>query len=117
MKVSKVENISFEKVMEIMASTKISDAQKAQFVSQHQPQITKIIETKITDSEFKDMMGKRAIIKFRPLKNSFTKKGDKILLAKALEINPSDINGYIKNVSESLENIDNLDFLHKESLS
>ena len=46
----------------------------------------------------------------------FTKKGDKILLAKALEINPSDINGYIKNVSESLENIDNLDFLHKDKV-
>lgn len=116
MKVSKVENISFEKLMEIMASTKISDVQKVQFVSQHQPQITKIIETKITDSEFKDMMGKRAIIKFRPLKNSFTKKGDKLLLAKALEINPGDVNGYIKNVSTALENTENLDFLPKDKL-
>ena len=116
MKVSKVENINFEKLMEVLASTKISDTQKAQYVSQHQPQITKIIETKISDSEFKDMMGKRAIIKFRPLKNSFTKKGDKILLAKALEINPSDVNGYIKNVSNAIENVDNLDFLPKDKV-
>ena len=74
MKVTKIEGISFEKVMEVMASTKISDTQKAQFITQNQPQIKQIMEAKITGSEFKDMMGKRAIIKFRPLKNSFTKK-------------------------------------------
>ena len=116
MKVSKIENINFDKLMEVMASNKISDAQKAQFFSQHKPQIEKIIETKITDSEFKDMMGKRAIIKFRPLKNSFTKKGDKILLAKALEVNPSDVNGYIKKVSTAIENTENLDFLPNDKI-
>jgi hypothetical protein len=116
MKVSKVENINFDKLMEVMASNKISDAQKAQFFSQHKPQIEKIIETKITDSEFKDMMGKRAIIKFRPLKNSFTKKGDKILLSKALEVNTSDVNGYIKKVSTAIENTENLDFLPNDKI-
>ena len=116
MKVSKIEGINFEKVMEVLTSNKISDAQKAQFVSQHQPQIKQIMETKISDNEFKDMMEKRAIIKFRPLKNSFTKKGDKILLAKALEINPSDINGYIKKVSTEIENTENLNFLPKDKI-
>jgi hypothetical protein len=116
MKVSKIEGINFEKVMEVLTSNKISDAQKAQFVSQHQPQIKQIMETKISDNEFKDMMEKRAIIKFRPLKNSFTKKGDKILLAKALEINPSDINGYIKKVSTEIENTENLKFLPKDKI-
>ena len=116
MKITKIEGISFEKVMEVMASTKISDTEKAQFITQNRPQIKQIMDAKITDSEFKDMMGKRAILKFRPLKNSFTKKGDKILLAKALEINPGDVNGYIKNVSNSLENIDNLKFLPEDKI-
>ena len=99
-----------------MASTKISDAQKAQFITQNQPQIKQIMDAKISDSEFKDMMGKRAIIKFRPLKNSFTKKGDKLLLAKALEVNPSDINGYIKKVSNVIGNVEDLNFLSKDKV-
>ena len=116
MKVSKIEGINFEKVMEVMASNKISDTQKAQFIAQNQPQIKQIMDTKISGDEFKNMMGERAIIKFRPLKNSFTKKGDKLLLAKALEINPSDVNGYIKKVSTAIENTENLDFLPKDKI-
>ena len=116
MKVSKIEGINFEKVIEVMASNKISDTQKAQFIAQNQPQIKQIMDTKISDDEFKDMMWKRAIIKFRPLKNSFTKKGDKLLLAKALEVNPSDVNGYIKKVSTAIENTENLDFLPKDKI-
>lgn len=116
MKVSKIESVNFEKVMEIMASNKISDIQKAQFIAQNQPQIKQIMETKISDDEFKDMMEKRAIIKFRPLKNSFTKKGDKLLLAKALEVNPSDVNGYIKKVSSTIENVEDLKFLPKDKI-
>ena len=116
MKVSKIEGINFEKIMEVMASTKISDTQKAQFIAQNQPQIKQIMDTKISNDEFKNMMEKRTIIKFRPLKNSFTKKGDKLLLAKALEINPSDVNGYIKNVSSAIENVEDLKFLPKDKI-
>ena len=45
-------------------------------------------------------MANRPLIKFRPLKNSFTKQGDDIILAQALDINKKDINKYIDSVIE-----------------
>ncbi|MBQ8212026.1 MAG: hypothetical protein IJZ27_05815, partial [Treponema sp.] len=91
MKVEKIDHLNFESFQKILESTSITDSQKVQFINENRAQIKQILETKISSMDFKTMMQKRALIKFRPLKNSFTKKGDKILLAKALEINPSEV--------------------------
>ena len=56
-------------------------------------------------------MDNRVIQKFRPLKNSYTKWGDKIILAKALGIQNSEVPKYIKNVSETIADVENMDFL------
>lgn len=116
MKVEKIDHLNFESFQKILESTSITDSQKVQFINENRAQIKQILETKISSMDFKTMMQKRALIKFRPLKNSFTKKGDKILLAKALEINPSEVSGYIKNVTGAINNIDSIKGLSPEKI-
>ena len=111
MKVEKIEPISWEYVQKIMASNKLTEAQKAQFVRTNRVKIKEVIETKITNAEFKGLMENRPLQKFRPLKNSYTKMGDKIILAKALGIEPSQVADHIKNIANSMKDVDNLDFL------
>lgn len=111
MKVEKIEPISWEYVQKVMASNKLTEAQKAQFVRTNRAKIKEVIETKITSAEFKGLMENRPLQKFRPLKNSYTKMGDKIILAKALGIEPSQVADHIKNIANSMKDVDNLDFL------
>lgn len=116
MKIEKFDHINLDTLQKILASSTITDYQKVQFINKYKPEIEQIIKTQISNKDFKTLMQKRALIKFRPLKNSFTKKGDKIILAKALGINPSEVNKYIKNVSDTIQNIGNIDFLSPEKI-
>ena len=116
MKIEKIEHLDIEALKNILSSTQITDSQKVQFVHKYKPEIEQIIKTQISSMDFKTMMHKRALIKFRPLKNSFTKKGDKIILAKALNINPSEVSNYIKNVASAMNNIDNIHGLTPEKM-
>lgn len=116
MKVEKVQNIDMEILQKVMGSTKITDSQKIEFLRSNRAEIRNLLQLDITSSEFKGMMQNRPLQKFRPLKNSFTKRGDIALLAKALGINTSEVSGYIKNVSKNLEEINNLDFLPSETM-
>ena len=108
MKVEKINVIDFDKIYKILTSSKISDAQKTQFIKNNRSAIKKVMLQNITSAEFKTLMDNRVLQKFRPLKNSFTKRGDKILLAKALELPPNQIPQYIKTTTEALNDIDNL---------
>ena len=67
MKVEKIEPISWEYIQKIMASNKLTEAQKAQFVRTNRAKIKEVIETKITSAEFKGLMENRPLQKFRPL--------------------------------------------------
>lgn len=104
MKVSEI-NGTFDLVAlrNILTSNKITDKQKAQFIKDNSLQIKNIIEsTPITGKEFKFMMHNRPLIKFRPLKNSFTKRGDKKILAETLDVDPIHVDSYINEVYEAI---------------
>lgn len=116
MKVNKIERLNLDNLMEVLSSTKITDSQKAQFVMHNKPQIEQIMDIEISNQDFKALMHNRSLVKFRPLKNSFTKKGDKLILAKALGINPSDVSSYIKRVSASIQNVEDLTFLSPDKM-
>ena len=116
MKVSAVDSIDFSTVKKILTSVEITDAQKVQFIRANKSEIRRVMEENITSSEFKSLMKTRPLQKFRPFKNSYTKAGDKIILAKTLGIKPSEISGYVKNVTESLKNTDELDFLPEDKI-
>ena len=116
MKIEKIEHLDFLKLQEILSSTKITDSEKIRFIEQNKPEIEKIVDVKISNEDFNYLIQNRNLVKFRPLKNSFTKKGDKILLAKALNINPSEVSSYIKNVSDSIQKLDKIDFLSEDKV-
>jgi len=94
----KVQPISAIKIQKVLSSTKLTDAQKAQFLKENAVAIKEVAKTEITKAEFVQMMKERPLIRFRPFKNSFTKRGDRILLAKSLGVEQNELNNYIDNV-------------------
>ena len=102
--IGKLDNL---KVYEILCSQKFTCNQKALFLKEHSEEIKTILKTEITKSEFLEMMKNRPLKRFRPIKNSFTKQGDKLLLAESLGINKKDINNYINNIINANFDIQN----------
>lgn len=102
MKVSKIESLDLTKIYKILTSSRLTVTQKEKFVRQYSLEIKSIINTKISNDEFKQIMTNRPLIKFRPFKNSFTKAGDKKILAKTLGIKSEQVVGYIANITEDL---------------
>lgn len=103
-------------IRRVLTSANITFTEKSDYVRKNRAEIKNIIETEISTSEYKGMMQNRPLRKFRPLKNSFTKRGDKILLAKTLGIEPSEVDDYIDNVKNALKDIDELDFLPQNKI-
>ncbi len=98
MDVSKVDNIDFNTVYKVLSSSNITDGEKSLFIQQHRSQIDHVVDLHISSSDYKLIMKNRPLIKFRPLKNSFTKRGDKKILAQALSIPEPDIDDYVDKV-------------------
>lgn len=109
--VSKVEKINPKLIHEVLTSNKITQDEKIQFIRKHSSEIKSTFDIVPTSAEYDKMMENRKLIKYRPLKNSFTKRGDKILLAKTLSIPVNKVDDYIKDVQKSLDILDKLTFL------
>lgn len=116
MEITRVENLDFKKLMHVLSSSEISEKQKFEFVQKNKPQVEQIMKIKISSLDYKTLMQKRSLKKFRPIKNSFTKKGDKLILAKALNVNPAGVNDYIRKTSDAIKNINKIDFLSPEKM-
>lgn len=114
--VNSVSPITLNKVYEVLTSNKISQAQKTEFMRQNKTEIRRALDVKLSGLDFKGLMENRPLQKFKPIKNSFTKRGDKILLAKTLDIEPCEVDNYIKNAENSITKINGLDFLPKDKL-
>ena len=107
MYINKIESVSNKSLdiyslYHIMSSPKLDDYQKIEFVKKNRQEIKHIMERKISNPEFFNMMQNRPLIKFRPLKNSYTKWGDKIIFSKSLGILPSQVDGYVKQVTSAM---------------
>ena len=108
--------ITLAKVHEILTSNKISHGQKTEFIRHYKTQIQEALDIKLTGTEYKWIMGNRPLQKFRFLRNSVTKRGDKRMLAMVLEIEPCEVDEYIENVTEAIKEVNELDFLPKDEL-
>ena len=106
--INPVGNLDLYKVREVMVSSKITTEQKVQFLKKNHSEIKHLVDEKISGSDFKTIMENRPLKLFRPLKNSYTKAGDKKLLAMALEIPPTNVDGYIKNVTLQVRSMQDL---------
>ena len=116
MEIQRVNNLDFDMLIKVLNSTQMSEAQKTQFVQKNKPAIANIMKIKISNTDFETLMQKRKLQKFRPLKNSFTKQGDKIILAKALNINTNEVPNYIKAALGDIKDINNIKHLSAEKL-
>lgn len=103
---SKVEPITPLYVNKILATNKLTDAQKLQFIKENAAAIKSFSGEEINMTELKEILKSRPLVRFRPIKNSFTKQGDKILLAKSLNIEPKEVNKYIENLTTTGLNTD-----------
>ena len=92
-------------VRKVLTSSDLTDAQKTQFLRTNSTQIKSLVDTKITGAEFRTLMENRPLIIFKPLKNSFTKAGDKKILAKTLNIKPTLVDAYINDVTENMKSV------------
>lgn len=106
--INPIGNLDLYKVREVMVSSKITTDQKIQFLKKNHTEISHLVEEKISGSDFKMMMDGRPLKLFRPLKNSYTKAGDKKLLAIALGIKPNDVDDYVKNVTLQVRSMQDL---------
>ena len=97
-KIQAIDSIDNVTLQRILSSAKLTDTQKAEFIRKNSATIKNIMKTEISKSEFSEMMKGRPLVRLRPLKNSFTKKGDTILLAKSLGLQERDIKKYINSI-------------------
>ena len=71
----KVQPITAIKIQKVLSSTKLTDAQKAQFLKENAVAIKEVAKTEITKAEFALMMKERPLIRFRPFKKTFSRNG------------------------------------------
>ena len=114
--INSITPITLSKVHEVLTSNKISQREKTDFVRHYKTEIQEAIDVKLSGAEFKWIMSKRPLQKFKPLKNSLTKRGDKIILSEMLGIEPCEVENYISNVEDALADINKLGFLPKDKL-
>src|SRR5574344_996153 len=113
-KISSISSLDTIKLREVLSSQKLTDEQKAQFMRKNSTQIKDLMKTEISKQEFQGMMQDRPLIRFRPLKNSFTKQGDKILLSKSLGIDPKEVNGYVEHMATAIKVTGGTDFASED---
>lgn len=100
-RIQPINSIDTLEVYKILTSNKLTDAQKAQFIKKNSVAIKMLTKTDITQSEFKELMSHRPLIRFRPLKNSFTKQGDDVMFAKSVGITKKEIRKYINSIIDN----------------
>ena len=102
MRVSNIGYIDMQTLHKVLTSDKLSYNEKISFVRKNSGKIKDIVEANITSSEYKKLMKNIPLEKFRPLKNSYTKRGDKILLAGSLGITPAQVPEFVQNASDEI---------------
>ena len=100
-KIQPINSLDALEVYKILSSEKLTNQQKAQFIKKNSIAIKSIAKSEITPAELKDIMSHRPLVRFRPLKNSFTKQGDDILFAKSIGITKKEIRKYINSIIDN----------------
>lgn len=114
--INNISTIDLSTIYKVLSSSSIPERQKENFIFQHRAQIHVLFRQHLNGAEYKYIMKNRPLRKFRFIKNSLTKRGDRILLANTLEINPAELDDYIENVENSLFEDDILSRIPKDKL-
>lgn len=100
----------------ILASEDLTDVQKLNFLKRHSDEVKGILEIELGTEDFNKIMANRPLMIFRPIKNVFTKTGDRIMLAKTLEIPPEELDGFVKKATRTLPKRGEASFISEEQL-
>ncbi len=106
--------LSISRIRQVMRAENISDVQKFRFVERNQAVLQDLSKPLLTGKEYSYLMLSRPLEKFKPIKNSFTKRGDKILLSKALGIPFSEVDDYIAEFEDNISILEDLKFLPED---
>ena len=96
------------KVREIMTSNKITQTEKIKFLNENHATIKSLAEQKISGTDYEMLMESRPLKLQNPLKNVYIKVIDVNITAKALGIKPNEVRGYMGNVVNKLESMEDL---------
>ena len=102
----RIENIGYidtYKIRKILVSSQITDDEKAQFLRSNSSEIKSIMHAALSRDEYNMIIANRPLVIFKPVKNAFTKRGDKVFLANALGLNEKAVNRYIKDTVKELK--------------
>lgn len=86
----------------ILAAQALTDVQKLEFLKRHSSEVKGILEIELGTEDFNKIMANRPLMIFRPIKNVFTKAGDRVMLAKTLEIPPNELDAFLKKAVKIL---------------
>ena len=114
--ISNITTIDLPTIHKVMSSTSISERQKENFVKKHASQISQVLQAHISLPEYKFIMRNRPLRKFKFFKNAITKRGDKILLAETLGVDPAELDDYIGEVEDAITDLNQLSFLPEDKL-
>ena len=116
LRIDRLESIDISTIHRVMTSKKLTENQKVEFFQKNRGQIGQVMRTQISSEEFKIIMEHRPLIKYRLLKNSYTKLGDKIILSKVLGIKPAEVPGFVNEVTEQIQNPNGVTNISKDRL-
>jgi hypothetical protein len=116
LKVNPVSTVDIYTIKKVLSSSKLTDTQKVNYIKKNSTGIKHLVENEITSEDYIYMMKGRPLEKFRPFKNSFTKGGDKMLLAKALQVDTKDVDHMIDDVTSDLQSGKDLDEYSEEQM-
>lgn len=115
MEIYRVEPLTVNKIIKVLSATHISASEKEQFIRANRVEIDSLLAGKINTEAFQRVMKDRPLILFKPLKNSFTKAGDKKILANTLGISPNQVGSFIQGVADDIKS-GNIKDIPKEKL-
>ena len=96
-----IKPVNAYEIHKVLSSEKLTDNMKAEYLRKNETQIKKVLKTDISKEEFQQIMENRPLIRFKPLKNSFTKRGDDIIFAKTMNIDKKQIRSFINSIIDS----------------
>ena len=116
--VSKIPSITIDvySIGHVLASSALTDAQKIQFIRRNSDEIKGIMEIELGSEEFNKIMGNRPLMLFKPIRNSFTKQGDRVLLAITLEIPVNEMDDFLNKATKALPDGDEMKLYTKNQL-
>lgn len=93
----RVDAISPYDVSKIVRNDSVAACAKSDLIKKN-PEALQNVQITINKSDFAHLMKNRPLIRFRPLRNSFIKRGDKMLLATSLGISEAEVGATIDDI-------------------